>query len=131
MKSSLLSTFVDRTDVSYYGISYSFYDTDGLIGNPQTDIWKSDELLREINDTFHAVIFCITAVRLHQSGDNILRLISSVGGAAIKSLEVRGDQWSLRGMISFPKPRRSWKKYSAFLSRMKVILEKTLFQYEI
>jgi hypothetical protein len=74
-----------RPDVSYYGISYSFYDTDGLIGNPQTDIWKSDELLREIKDTYHAVIFCITAVRLHQSGDNILRLISRVGGAAIKS----------------------------------------------
>ena len=105
-----------RPDGTYYGINFTVYDTYGFIGDPQKDIWALDALLSEISDNFHAVIFCITAVRLHQSGDNILRLIARVGGSAIKS------------RLKFVVTNAPWRLVSAndFLYKTKAKLEEVV-----
>lgn len=108
-----------RPNNTYYGINFTIYDTYGFIGDPYHDVWELNKLLDEISDTcpkLHAVIFCVTAVRLQKSGDNILRLISRLGGKDIKS------------RLKFVVTNAPWKLVNEnnFLPRTKATLEKLI-----
>eukprot|EP01038_Epipyxis_sp_PR26KG_P007273 gene7273-9915_t len=85
---SEFTQYYRRSNGTYYGINFTIYDTFGFEGNPYTDIWRLRKLINficDIGPKIHAVIFCVTAVRLHHSGDNILRMFSVLGGNEIKS----------------------------------------------
>eukprot|EP01038_Epipyxis_sp_PR26KG_P016543 gene16543-22586_t len=88
VQASKFTQYYRRPDGTYYGINFTIYDTYGFNGNPLNDIWELHKLMDEICDNFpclHAIIFCVTAIRLHKSGDNILRMFSVLGGSVIKS----------------------------------------------